>query len=379
LCIVVTLSVSLSGLFGKQWRYWIDSGYDVHGIAGPGPAHDIVQKMGVKTHVISMERYPSPLKDLISLVRLWWFLLWHRFDIVHVSTPKAGFLGTLAARLSGYRHLIYTVRGRPYENMTGWRRRLMSGCEWLACHLACRVIPICNELGEVLVKERLCPAEKIHVIGSGSSNGVDLDRFTRTEELTRAGRQIREELGISERDLVILFAGWLRREKGINEIVLAFDSLAKEDSNVHLVLLGDYELTDPLEAEVISLIEKHNRIHHISWRWEPAPVYAAADIFAFPSYREGFGNVLLEASAMELPVVATNIMGCREATQDGVTGLLVPPRDIDALKGTIKKLSKDAELRKKLGQNGRHRVEQKFRQELVWQGIHKQYKDLLSS
>ena len=379
LCIIINPSIGLYGLYRKQWRYWIDSGYEVHGIAGPGPEHDIVQKMGVKTHVISMERYPSPLKDLISLIRLWWFLLWHRFDIVHVSTPKAGFLGTLAARFSGHRRLIYTLRGRPYENMTGWRRRLMNGCEWLACHLACKVIPICHELGEVLVKERLCPAEKIHVIGSGSSRGVDLDQFTRTEEHIRIGRQLREESGVSERDLVILFVGWLRREKGTNELVLAFDSLAEEDSHVHLVLLGNYELSDPLEAEVVSLIENHKRIHHLPWHWEPAPAYAAADIFVFPSYREGFGNVVLEASAMELPVIATNIIGCREATQDGVTGLLVPPRDTETLKDTIKKLIEDPELRKELGQNGRHRVEQKFRQEIVWQGIHKQYKDLLLS
>lgn len=377
LCIIINPSIGLYGLYRKQWCYWIGKGYEVHGIAGPGPEHEIVREMGVTTHIIPMQRYPSPLKDLISLVRLWWFLLWHRFDIVHVSTPKAGFLGAIAARLSGHRRLIYTLRGRPYENMTGWRRRLMNGCEWLACHLACRVIPICNELAQLIVKEGLCPVEKIRVIGSGSSNGVDLSRFTRTEENIHIGQNIRRQFGIAVDDLVILFVGWLRRDKGTNELVHAFNSLAEEYPNLHLLLLGSYEHSDPLEDHVVSLIESHSRIHHLPWCAEPAPIYTAADIVAFPSYREGFGNVAMEASAMELPVVASDIMGCRESVKNGLTGLLVPRADVQALKDALKKLIDAPDLRRELAQNGRHRVEQEFRQELIWQGILEQYHSLL--
>jgi glycosyltransferase involved in cell wall biosynthesis len=379
LCIIINPSIGLYGLYRKQWYYWLKHGYDVHCIAGPGPEHKIVADMGVKTHVIPIQRYPSPLKDIISLVRLWWFLLWHRFEIVHVSTPKAGFLGALGGKLSGHRHLIYTVRGRPYENMIGWRRWLMNRCEWLTCHLASIVIPICHELGEVLVKERLCSAKKIHVIGSGSSRGIDLDQFTLTEEVIQTGRQLRDQLGIGKKDLVILFVGWLRKEKGTNELAHAFESLAEEYLNIHLLLLGNYEYTDPLETEVLSLIEKHDRIHRVQWLWEPSPIYSAADIFAFPSYREGFGNVVLEASAMELPVIATDVIGCREAVQDGVTGLLVAPGNVDALKKGLKRLVEDAALRKELGINGRRRVENEFKQQIIWQGILEQYQKLLEN
>jgi len=378
LCFIVNPSIGLLVLFRKQWSYWLRQGYEVVGVAGPGPEHEIVREMGVKTHIIPMERYPSPLKDLLSLMRLFWFLLWHRFDIVHVSTPKAGFLGAIAARLSGHKRLIYTLRGQPYAQMTGWRRRLMNACEWLVCNLSCKVIPICHELGRAVVRDGLCPARKVHVIGSGSSNGIDLDRFTRNEKNIRIGLEFRGKLGIGEGDLLILFVGWLRREKGTNELVRSFALLAKKHLNSHLLLLGNYEPSDPLDAEVVSLIENHERIHHMPWRPEPAPIYAAADILAFPSWREGFGNVVLEASAMELPVIATRVMGCRESVEEGVTGLLVPRSDVKALKDGLERLLNDAALREELGKKGRQRVEREFRQEIIWEGILKQYKELLS-
>jgi len=379
LCIIVTASVSLYGLYRSQWSYWIEQGFDVHGVAGPGPEHEMVRQMGVTTHAIPMERNPSPFKDLLSLIHLWWFLLFNRFDIIHVSTPKASLLGALAARLSGHRRLVYTLRGRAYENMTGLRRKLMTTCEWIVCRLAARVIPICRELGQAVVQEGLCPPDKIHFIAKGSSNGVDLDRFAQTDQNVRAGREIRQQLGIADDDLVVLFVGWLRRDKGINELVQAFQKLSAPYPGLHLLLLGQYEASDPLQQQVVRSIENHPRIHHLHWRSEPAPVYAAADIVALPSYREGFGTVAIEAAAMELPVVATDIMGCREAVENGNTGLLAPPRDVEALAAALRRLIEDPALRVRLGRAGRRRAELSFRQELVWQGIAELYEQLLSS
>jgi glycosyltransferase involved in cell wall biosynthesis len=358
----------------------MENGFEVHCITGPGvEEHEKGRKIGLKTYVVPIERYPSPLKDIISLLRLWRILLWNRFDLIHLSTPKASFLGALAARLSGHRKVIYLLRGRPYENMTGWRRKIMHGCEWFICHLANCVIPICHELGKAIVDEGLCPFHKVHVIGSGSSMGVDLSRFTRTKENIVVGQNIRKQFDISADDLVILYVGWLRRDKGTNELIKAFESLAEEYLNLNLLLLGDFEPSDPLETEVVKSIDNHLRIHQLPERVEPAPVYTAADIVAFPSYREGFGNVSIEASAMELPVVASDIMGCRESVEDGVTGLLVPPADTQGLRETLKKLIDDPLLRQKLARNGRRRVEQKFRQELIFQGHLKQFLELLEN
>ncbi len=217
LCIILTSALSMN-LLRKQWAHWMKHGWEVHCIAGPGDeAHNRVRAMGVKTFVVPIERNPSPIKDILTLIQLWWLLLWHRYDILHLSTPKASFFGALAGRLSFHSHLYYLVRGRAYENMTGLKRKVMNICEWLTCHLATLVVPICRELGEILVTERLCPPGRIRIVGHGSSAGIDLEIFSRTETYEKFGKYTRQELGIKPGQLVIFNIGWFRRDKGIDE------------------------------------------------------------------------------------------------------------------------------------------------------------------
>ena len=378
LCTVINPSFGLTLPYGKFWEYLLDREFECWGVAGPGPEHETVRAMGLKTRVVPMARYPSPIKDILSLIRLWWFFLWHRFDVVKVSTPKASFLGALAARLSGHRHVIYMVRGRPYETFTGWRLRLMRTIEWISCHLAQYVLPICHELGDKLVEEGLCNRKKIRVLGSGSSKGVDLGRFSPTEETRQAGKEIRRECGIGDDDFAILFVGWLRREKGVDELIEAFAPLAEERPSLHLFLLGNYEHSDPLEDKTIETIESHPRIHHLPWRVNPAPVYAAADLVAFPSHREGFGNIPLEAAAMGLASVASDIMGCREAVQDGVIGLLFPTGDADAMRNALRELIEDEPRRKEMARRGLERVDRCFRQEIIWEDLCSIFREVAS-
>jgi len=377
LCIIVTAAMTLHHLYRGQFAYLRSCGIDVVGIAGPGPEHERVRAEGVTTHVIPMVRRPSLLKDAAALVRLWWFLLWHRFDIVHVSTPKAGLLGALAAVLSGHWRLVYTLRGRAYENMTGARRAVMSMFEWLVCTLARRVVPICRELGEVIVREGLCRAAKIRLIGAGSSNGVDLQQFSLRGDVVARGAAIRREFNIGDDALVILAVGRIRRDKGINELAEAFAEQAAGDDRLHLLLVGTDEPEDPISEAARQLLQTHSRVHRLEWMDDPAPAYAAADIVAFPTYREGFGNVALEASAMHRPVVASDIMGCREGVANGVSGLLVPVREAAALRNGLKRLIDDPPLRRRLGEQGRRRVEREFRSELVWQGLVAEYRRLV--
>lgn len=376
LCVIMNPSFGLTLAFEGRWEYLMQRGFLCAAIAGPGPEHHELRRRVVTTWEVPIERYPSPWKDLVSLTRIWLCLMRHRFDIVDVSTPKASLLGALAARLSGHSRIVYMVLGRPYENMTGLKRKLMNACEWLTCSLAMVVVPISHELGAMLVAERLCPARKMRVIGVGTNKGVNLDRFTRTKERIEQGREIRRQVGIADDDLVILFVGWLRRDKGVNELTRAFCQLAEQYPGLHLITLGNFEPSDPVEPDVEHTLRTHPRIHRLEWRPEPVPVFAAADMVASPSYREGFGNVALEASAMELAVVASDIPGCREGVVRDVTGLLVPKGDSKALAAALKRLIDDPGLRQSLARNGRARIERDFCQEKIWEGQLRLYREV---
>lgn len=378
-CVIATSPVTFAYLYRGQFKYMVQRGIAMTAVCSPGTALNNLKDEPVCTVAIPMEREPSPVKDLIALVRLWWFLVNNRFDIVHVSTPKASLLGAIAARLSGHRRLIFTLRGRAYENETGLKRWIFETLDRLICQLATRVNPICRELGDQIVREKLCSSRKIRLIGNGSSNGIDLKQFTRTPEIERKARMLREQYGIAADDLVILSIGRIRKDKGINELVRAFEALVESKPNIHLLLVGRTEDASPVDEEILQVIRSHPRIHHLEWQHDPAAAYAASDIMAFPTHREGFGNVALEASAMEIPVVASDIMGCRESVANGVSGILVPMQDVAALRNALERLIDDPQLRCRLGQQGRQRVEMHFRQEIIWEGLIAQYVELMGN
>ncbi len=366
ICVIITSALSLK-LFRKQWTYWQDNGWDVSCIAGPGDKeHELVRGLGVKTHVVPFERLPSVFKDIYCLIKLWRFLLWNRYDVLHISTPKASFIASLAAFLSGHRRVYYLLRGRAYENMSGLKRKIMMLCEWITCHLSTVVVPICKEMGETVVKEGLCNKRKIRLVGSGSSAGVDLSIFSLTNEVRKKAEQIRNDNNVSKADIILLYVGWFRRDKGTNELISAFEKIVNSYDNVKLMLVGEFEPGDPLEENVINSIKNNPDIIHIPWQKDIAPYYVTADILVFPSYREGFGNVAIEASAMGIPVIASDISGCREAVVDGITGVLVPKQDIDGLVSAISKLISNKEQRLKLGECGRKRVQCDFSETVIF-------------
>lgn len=379
LCILVTVPASFTYLYRNQFSLLRTNGIDVTAVCAPAPEMRVLEGEPARFITIPMMREPSPLQDIKSLAHLWWFFVNNRFDVVHVSTPKASLLGSIAALLSGHRRVIFTFRGRAYENYTGLKRRIFAAMDTLICRIAVRVNPICYELGRQIVKEGICRPEKIRVLGHGSSNGIDLDQFSATPQARREAIGLRKDLNIPVDALVILSIGRIREDKGINELVEAFVSLADAHDKLHLLLVGKYEHASPVSVRTRDLIQSHPRIHVSPWQQKPASAYAASDILAFPSYREGFGNVALEASAMELPVVASDIMGCRESVERDVSGLLVPPADAKALEVALERLVSNPALRASLGRQGRDRVEKLFRQEIIWQDLVKQYQDVMDS
>ncbi len=376
--LIVTGATSIQ-LFRGQLRYLARQGFDVTVISSAGWEQQLARDEGATTLTVPMARGINVPADLRSLIRLVGVLSGRRFDIIHVGTPKAALLGSLAAWMTGHRRVVLTVHGRVYENDRGLRRGLLAGLDRIACQLAAVVVPVCRELGQRMVSEHICSAAKVRLVGHGSCSGVDLSIFSRSQSLDRQGAELRRTLAIGPGATVILYMGRLMVEKGLRELAEAFVELAQHRQNIHLLCVGGADARAPLPELTMRLLEDHPRVHLMDWAVYPAPWYAASDIMVLPSYREGFGLTLIEAAAMGLPTIGSDILGIREAMADGVTGLLVPPRDAQALLKAMRTLVADASLRRRLGQAGRDRVERLFDSRTVWSGIVELYRGLLTS
>jgi len=322
-----------------------------------------------------MERKPAPLTDLRSLVKVARFLCQNRFDIVHSSTPKAGFLTALAGKLARVPIRVHTFGGQPWVELAGLRRRIPRECDRITAKLATQCYADCPAQRDFLISEGLVPPAKIAVIGAGSISGVNLQRFSLTTWGGDAARQTRRELGIPSDALVIAFVGRLVRDKGIIELLAAFEMIAKSNPAVHLLLVGPFEEErDPLPAETVERLKRQPRVHGVGFSLTPEKYMAAADIFCLPSYREGFGSAVIEAAAMGLPAVVTRLTGgLVDTIVEGVTGLFVPPKNVDHLAQALRTLIASKELRHSLGQAARQRAEKSFDAKLINEAVVAEY------
>jgi glycosyltransferase involved in cell wall biosynthesis len=375
---VTTVPMSLIFLTG-QVGYMRQRGYAVHALCSPGEGLDASGRVhGMPVRTVEMPRRISPLRDLRAVVQLALEVRRLRPAVVHAHTPKGGLLGMIAAWMTGVPVRIYHMRGLPLQTATGWRRRLLSWTERVSCALAHRVICVSHSLREVAIAEGLCPPDKVRVLLGGSGNGVDAaGRFDPAALAPDTRRRVRERLGIPEDAVVVGFVGRLVRDKGIVELAGAWQRLREEHPQVHLLVVGPWEPQDPVPAELRRALEDDARVHLTGADWETPPLYAAMDLVALPTYREGFPNVPLEAASMELPVVATRVHGCVDAVRDGATGTLVPARDAAALARAVGAYVGDAGLRRAHGRAGRARVLREFRREAIWQALAAEYEALL--
>ena len=375
---ITTIPMSLNFLRG-QVGYIKQRGIQVHALSSPGPELEAFGEWeAVPVSAVKMSRRITPFQDLGAVVGILRVLRRLRPTIVQAHTPKGGLLGMIAATLYRVPVRIYHMRGLPLLCATGMRRWLLWCADRVACWLAHQVLCVSPSLRNEAIREGFCPPEKIKVLAGGSGNGVDARRRFNPEWLGEQARpDARRRLGIPSAATVVGFVGRMVRDKGIVELTEAWRRLREDYPQLHLLLVGPFERQDPVSPETEALLREDPRVHLAGMDWNTPSLYAAMDLVALPTYREGFPNVLLEAAAMGLPVVATRIPGCIDAVQDGVTGTLVPLADAQALTRAIGMYLADPVLRRKHGAGGRERIRRKFRQDVIWEALYREYLRLL--
>lgn len=365
-------------LMDGQLGFMKRRGFDVTVITSPGPLLDAAaQREGVNAIAVPMSREVSPLADVIALARLTWVLRRLRPTIVNAGTPKAGLLGVIAARLAGVPVIVYLLRGLRFEGAQGVRRLVLAAAEHVAAGFADRVFVNGPSLRDRFTALGCARLDKTWIPGSGSSNGLDVARFARSSERDAWARGERARLGLPASAIVVGFVGRFVRDKGLIELVAAFQAAAEKSPQLRLLLVGDYDATDPLPAHVVEFIDRDPRVVRTGFVDEPARYYSLMDVFAFPSYREGFPNAPLEAAAAGLPIAAFRATGTVDAVVDGETGTLVPAKDAATLAAALLAYATDPALAKRHGAAGAGRVRALFQREVVWAQIADEYARLV--
>jgi len=362
-------------LIKGQAAYFKGLGYEVFLMAPSGEKITKYCEEEGCTHVpIDIVRTIQPLKDLLAFVQIVRELRKIKPDIVNVGTPKMGLLGMLAAAFIGVRTRIYTCRGFRYEHEKGLKRTVLIVMEKISSACAHMVICISNSVRERGVSDGIFSEDTSTLIGHGSSNGIDLDFFSPAEVMLDDVLALKESLGIQGK-FVYGFVGRILDRKGIQELYQAFLEVYKQDNESVLILVGGITEDQLSDKTLLQKFKDHPGIHWVGFQ-QNVPLYMRIfDVFVLPAWWEGFGNVLIQAAAMGIPVVSTDGTGCRDAVHAGFNGLLVPVKNVPALTEAMQVYRLDPELRLRHGDNGKA-WSKNFPSETIWGGLQELYQTL---
>ncbi len=369
---VMTHDISLDALVEGQLRYLSENGFEVVGVAADtGRMEGIARREGVRCVDLPMHREISPMADLRSLWRMIRLIHRERPDIVHANTPKGSLLALVASWLCRVPVRIYYVTGLRFETATGAMRTLLKTMERITCRCATEVIPEGDGVARTLRAEGITrrPLRKVH---NGQIRGINL-------EYLNPG-QVKVERTTQPGVTTFIFIGRIVGDKGISELAWAFDRLYRDTGgNVRLLLVGDYEdALDPVDDSARRLLRENPAVTFAGLQSDIRPWLAASDVLVLPSYREGFPNVVLEAGAMGLPVVVTDVNGADEVITEGYNGLIVPRRDADALYKAMSRMHSEPEERRAMAAVARGVIVEKFDRHDIWVAMRKRYIELLN-
>ncbi|WP_372756414.1 glycosyltransferase family 4 protein [Mariniflexile sp.] len=377
---ITTVPLSLSGLLQGQLRF-MSQYFHVLGVSSKGKSNELAQVTrleGIPTFAVEMTRKITPFKDLVAVWKLYKLFKKEKPHIVHSHTPKAGTLSMFAAKLAGVPHRLHTIAGLPLLEATGAKRWLLNTVEKFTYACATKIYPNSYGLKAIILEQNFTFKEKLKVIAKGSSNGIDTSYFDPHLNIDLTTKNnLKKQLNIAETDFVFVFMGRLVGDKGVNELILAFNRLCEKYENIKLLLVGTYESElDPLNEEVLAIIKTNNFIISTGWIDDVLPYYAIANALAFPSYREGFPNVVMQAAAMELPCIVTDINGCNEIIKHEETGIIIPVKNELALYNAMEFILNNKAFAKNMGIKSRVFIKENFERQVVWNALLAEYNNL---
>jgi len=374
---VVTAAVTVP-LMKQQLSFLREAGFRVTVVSAPGEQLErTALEEGVAMATVPMEREMSPLRDLRSLWLLWRLIRRERPTVVNVGTAKAGLLAGLAAWVCGVPCRVYTLHGLRLETLRGWKRAVLLLTERIACRCAHRVLCVSPSVRQRATELGLCQTPRALFLGRGSFNGVDTEHFAPTPEKRAEALALRRELGLSPDAPVIGFVGRFVRDKGIPELIEAFQLVRQRFPETRLLLVGGPDAADAVSPETADFIAADPGVVDVGRVSDPSRHFQMMDIFALPTYREGFPTVALEAAASAKPVVATQATGAVDAVVHGTTGLLVDIGDAKQLAAAFITLLEDPDLAQRMGAAGRERVLKHFTTKQVCADLARFYGELM--
>ena len=367
-----TIPASLENLLKGQLKM-LSKYYNVLAVSSPGDDMETIEEReGVRTIAIPMERRISLIKDFISLIRLIVLFAKERPDMVHSITPKAGLLSMLAAWITRVPVRMHTFTGLVFPTATGKMQKLLIAMDRLTCFCATHINPEGEGVKRDLVNYNIT-SKPLHIIANGNVNGIDLEYFDKTPEVVEKACSYKKE-----GTFTFCFVGRMGRDKGINELVHSFLRLYQKDERVRLLLVGPFEKElDPVLPEVEEHILHHPGICYMGYQNDVRPFLVASDALVFPSYREGFPNVVIQAGAMGLPAIVTDINGCNEIVLPDLNGVIIPSKDEQALYESMKYFASHPVEVERMAANARPLIASRYEQRIVWNALLDEYKSII--